>query len=252
MEQATRNPSAEFERVPVRPGQCLEQGWSLVRDQYWLFLGIALVGMLIGGAFPLLLMGPMMCGIYICFLQKLRGEPVQFETLFRGFDHFVQSLVATLVTMGASFLVIFPVVMVGIALIFFGVFSMAEMQDASGCLVLGGSIALFYLLIFAAALIVGTVFLFAYPLIADRGLGGWEAVTASARAVWANFRGVLGLVLLESLLSLAGVMACYVGVFLVMPVVLGATAVAYRKIFPAPAAAQSSPPPVQPADPPAL
>ena len=252
MEQEIRNPTAEFVRVPVRPGQCLEQGWSLIRDQYWLFLGIALVGMLIGGAFPLLLMGPMMCGIYLCFLQKMRGEPVAFETLFRGFDHFVQSLIATLVTMGASFLVIFPVVMIGIALIFLGVFSMAELQDASGCLLLGGSIALFYLLIFGVALIVGTVFLFAYPLIADRGLGGWEAVTTSARAVWANFGGVLGLVLLQSLLSLAGVMACYVGVFLVMPVVLGATATAYQKIFPTPAAAQSVPPPVQPTAPPAL
>lgn len=241
MEQAIPNPSTEFARVKVRPGQCLEQGWALVRDQYWLFLGIALVGMLIGGAFPLLLMGPMMCGIYLCYLRKMRGEPVPFETLFQGFDHFVQSLVATLVTMGASFLVIFPVVMIGIGLIFFGVFSMAEMQDASGCLLLGGSVVLFYLLIFAVALIIGTVFLFAYPLIVDRGLGGWEAVTTSARAVWANLGGVLGLVLLQSLLSLAGVMACYVGVFFVMPVVIGATAVAYRKIFPAPPAAESAP-----------
>ena len=245
MEQAIRKPSAEFVRVRVRPGQCLEQGWALIRDQYWLFLGIALVGMLIGGAFPLLLMGPMMCGIYLCYLQKMRGEPVPFETLFRGFDHFVPSLVATLVTMGASFLVIFPVVLVGIGLIFFGVFSMAEMQDASGCLLLGGSIVLFYLLIFTVALIVGTVFLFAYPLIVDRGLGGWEAVTTSARAVWANLGGVLGLVLLQSLLSLAGVLACYVGVFFVMPVIVGATIVAYRKVFPAPppAAAPAAPAP---------
>jgi len=78
---------------------------------------------------------------YICFLQKLRGEPVQLsKPSSAGFDHFVQSLVATLVTMGPAS-GHFPRGDDRHRAHLFGVFSMAEMQDASGCLVLGGSIA---------------------------------------------------------------------------------------------------------------
>ena len=50
--------------------------------------------MLIGGAVPVVLIGPMMCGLYLCLFAKMRGEPVEFGMLFKGFDYFVQGLVA--------------------------------------------------------------------------------------------------------------------------------------------------------------
>jgi hypothetical protein len=51
--------------------------------------------------------------------------------------------------------------------------------------------------------------------------------------VWANFWGVLGLVVLNNLLSILGVMACYVGAFFIMPVHFATIVVAYRQVFPA-------------------
>jgi uncharacterized membrane protein len=245
METNTWNTPTYFVQTPVQPGRCLEQGWALIRDRYWLFLGITVVGMLIGSALPLVLMGPMMCGIYLCYFRKIRGEEIPFETLFRGFDHFVEALIATLVIMGASFLVIFPTIMAGIGIMFFGIFNLTQSQSESGGLLMAGSFLLFFFLIFAVSLAVGVVFLFAYPLIVDRGLSGWEAVKTSARAIWANLGGMLGLVLLQSLLSLAGLCFCYVGAFLVMPVVVGATVTAYRKIFPVLPAGASDPLPNQ-------
>ena len=90
-------PEIPFNRKAVEPVQCLKNGWELIKDQYWLFVGISAVGVLIGGAVPLgILLGPMMCGQYLTFFKKRRGEPIEFGTLFKGFDFFGPSLVATL------------------------------------------------------------------------------------------------------------------------------------------------------------
>ena len=84
-------------RVSQRRGgarRMSESGWAAIKDRYWLFLGVSLVAMLIGGAVPVVLIGPMMCGLYLCLLAKMRGEQVQFDKLFKGFDYFVPGLVA--------------------------------------------------------------------------------------------------------------------------------------------------------------
>ena len=56
--------SVEFQRTPIRPFDCLIASKQLMGEQYWLFLGIGVVGILIGSFVPLgILLGPMMCGI---------------------------------------------------------------------------------------------------------------------------------------------------------------------------------------------
>src|SRR5437899_7283622 len=74
--------------------ECLNAGWAAIKDRYWLFVGITLVATLLGGAVPIVLIGPMMCGLYMCLLAKMRGEPIEFGLLFKGFDYFVPALVA--------------------------------------------------------------------------------------------------------------------------------------------------------------
>lgn len=56
------------QKVPLRPIELLKEGRQLVGEQYWLFVGITFVGMLVGNAVPMaILLGPMMCGIYLCY-----------------------------------------------------------------------------------------------------------------------------------------------------------------------------------------
>ncbi|HYY55718.1 MAG TPA: hypothetical protein VE842_00220, partial [Pyrinomonadaceae bacterium] len=87
-----------YNRDAIKPLACLQTGWSLIKDKYWLFVGITGVGILIGSLGPMaILLGPMMCGIYLCLFARLRGESVSFELLFKGFDHFAQSFIATLI-----------------------------------------------------------------------------------------------------------------------------------------------------------
>ena len=73
---------------------------------------------------------------------------------------------------------------------------------------------------------------FIYPLIVDRGLKAIPAIRTSIAAALAHFGGVLGLMLIIALISMAAAMLCYVPLFFVLPWTIGAMAVMYRKIFP--------------------
>jgi len=85
--------------------------------------------------------------------------------------------------------------------------------------------------------------MFGFPLIADRKLSGVDAVKLSIKAGKANFSGILLLLLLNAALGLVGVLACYVGVFFLMPISMASYAVAYRKVFPELPPTVLSPPP---------
>ena len=102
----------QFRTGVIKPVECLKEGWALIKDQYWLFLGIVFVGVFIASAVPLVLIGPMMVGIYLCFFRKMRGEPVEFGTLFKGFDYFAQSLIAALIQAIPMVVVIVPMYIV--------------------------------------------------------------------------------------------------------------------------------------------
>ena len=229
-----------FNRGVVRPMECLRGGWELIKEKYWLFLGITAVGMLIGSFGPMaILLGPMMCGIYLCMLARLRGEPVGFELLFKGFDYFAQSVIATLIQVVPVMLLLMPVY-----LIFFFLF-MSRMTPSRGRRRGAPPIdpseffplfIIMFVVIFVLGLLASLIsvfFIFSYPLIVDRRLSALDSIKTSVKAVRANYGGVLGLLGLNILLGIVGMLFCYVGAFLAMPVGLAAWAVAYRRVFPA-------------------
>ena len=222
----------EFKRSAVEPVACLKAGWNLIRDQYWLFVGMALVGILIGSIVPFaILLGPMMCGIYLSLFQRQRGETVEFGTLFKGFDYFGESVVATLFHYIPIIIVVVPFYLV----FYIGMFLMmsdqrhkAEPASAIGFFVLFG---VFALIIAAFVICISVLFTFTYPLIVDRRLSGMEAVKLSVKGGLANFWRILGLLLLNGVVGLAGALLCYVGLFLVLPVTFAALAIAYEQVF---------------------
>jgi uncharacterized membrane protein len=222
-----------FNRVRISPLECLGESWRRTRDRYWLLLGITTVGILIGSFVPMgILLGPMMCGIYLCYLDLWRGLTVRFETLFKGFDHFAQSLIATLIMIAAGFVIAIPFTL---AIVVFFVFaaSIGASRDApavSAILVVLAYIGAFLLMMIISSLI-GTFFVFTYPLIVERRLSGTEAVEMSVRAATANIWGLLGLMLVILGMSLCGACACYVGTFFVLPLSTGALMAAYDRVF---------------------
>jgi hypothetical protein len=230
------DPQLEFNRGVVRPGECLSEGWALIKGHYWQFLGITFVATLIGSAAPFaILMGPMWCGVYICLFRRMAGRPVKFDMLFRGFEYFVPSLIATLV------MVVPMMVVLGLGYVAFLVAMFASLPGPAGPGAppppgpgtgLFVSFGLFFLLVFVVMTVAQVLFFFIYPLIVERKMTGMQAVRASLRAARGNFGGVLGLTILTMLLTWVGLLACYVGAIFVTPIHFAAVAVAYRKVFP--------------------
>ena len=225
------SPTPAYTPGAVQPMVCLRAGYDLIRDQYWVFVGMCFVGILIGSAVPFgILMGPMMCGLYIAIFQKHRGEQVEFGTLFKGFDHFGESVIATLIHVIPIVVVIVP-----FYLIFYGVmlFVLPRSNEPDPAALLGffAVFFVFMIVVMILMILISVLFTFTYPLIVDRRLGGLDAVRASAKGALANFWPLLGLLLLTGLLGFCGLLLCYVGIFLVFPVIYAATSMAYEQVF---------------------
>jgi uncharacterized membrane protein len=234
----------EFRTGVIEPVACLKEGWALIKDQYWLFLGIVFVGMLIGGVIPIVLLGPMMVGIYLCYFRKMRGETVEFGDLFKGFDYFSQGLVAALIQMIPMIVVMVPLYIIWLVFVFSSMPRGHNPEDSRAFFfAFFGFEMVFMLIMMVVGIIVHIFFMFAFPLIADRNLSGLDAVNLSIKAGKANIGGMLLLVLLNAGLGILGVLACYIGVFALMPVTMATQAVAYRRVFPASTSNFVSPPP---------
>ena len=233
----------QFQRGVIAPFECLKEGWVIIKDRYWLFLGITVVAMLLGGAVPIVLLGPMMCGLYMCLFAKMRNEPFEFGLLFKGFDYFVPALIAAAIqTVPVVAIMIFG------EFIFMGfTFAMIPAsRDEGPPLMFFVGLLVFVLFAVIVSLAVHTIFFFSYPLIVDRKLSGLDAIKTSVRAASKNIGGLLGLMLLLFCLGIVGVLACYVGVFFLMPISFASYAAAYRRVFPDIGVHNLPPPPPPP------
>ncbi len=226
------DPQTAFQRVPIRPMDCLSESWSLLSGQYWVFFAISLVGMLLQSFVPMnILTGPMLCGIFIAWFRLMRGEAITFELLFKGFDFFLDSLIATLILVAVALVVMIPcyvLLLVGTGLGAFAAQDAPEMMVFATVL----SISIFLLVSLTVMTVILTLFLFIYPLIVDRKLKAIPALKTSAAAVWANLGGVLGLLGLTSLIATAASLFCIIPIFFVVPWCFGAVGIAYRRVFP--------------------
>jgi uncharacterized membrane protein len=222
----------EFKRNAVEPIECIKAGLELVKSNYWLFVGMVFL-VTISGIVPFgLVMGPLMCGLYLALFRARRGEPIEFGTLFKGFDYFGDAVIAALLHMIPMFAIIIPAYI----LFYLGMFAMMATSrigepDPGAMLGFFGVFAVVWLVIIIVLIVISVVFTFAYPLIVDRHLSGLNAVKLSIRAGWANFWRLFGLLLLSGLMVFVGALFCYVGAFFVAPIMYGAIATAYEQVF---------------------
>ena len=227
-------PQIPFQRNAVEPVQCVKAGWALVKDQYWLFVGICLVAVVIGSAVPMgILMGPMLCGVYLAFFKTRRGEPIEFGTLFKGFDYFGPSVIATLLHTVPIIAIAIPAYFLFYVSLIFSMAAQTATDEPNPTAMLGVFVmfGIFWIVFMIIVLLISIGFTFSYPLIVDRKLQGFDAVKLSFRAAMANFWRLLGMVMLTFLLSMAGILLCYVGVVFVFPITYAAIAVAYEQVF---------------------
>ena len=220
-------------KVSIKPIELLKRSYAFMGDQYWLFFGISLVAILIGSAVPFgLIMGPMLVGVYLCFIQRERQQKTEFATLFRGFDYFMESFIAFLILVGISMVVIFPLMIGFMAMLLWPVIAAGPNPNGpppAPAITLG--VVLMYFLMLVANVLVTLPFIFTFQLIADRNLKGVAAVKMSARGVFRNFGGVVWAVIAFSFISMLAALACYLPLFFLLPITFGAFFVMYRDIY---------------------
>ncbi len=217
----------QFKTGVINGVEVYKEAWELMKDQFWLMLGITIVGILIGGAVPIVIIGPMICGIYLCMFDKMDGREVKFERLFKGFEFFGQSLIVAIVIMVPMFVLIFAIYIPMVAVALAG----PRMSESELIPLLIGTVA-FELVIAFIMVCFHTLLLFAFPLIADRRLGGIAAMKLSAQAVWHNLGGVASMIGVGFLVAIVGYLMLCIGIYLVLPLIMMASAVAYRRVFP--------------------
>jgi len=203
---------------------CVRRGWALVQSDFWPIVGVtALVLVLLSAVSSIgevshsagnahvstpvlgwLLGGPLMGGLYLHFLKRIRGEPVRVETAFSGFSNsFLHLVLASFVT---------------------GVLTTLGFI----CLILPGV----YLFV---------AWFFPLPLVIDKRLDFWPAMRLSRKTISQYWWRFLGFLLVLGLLNLAGLFALCVGVFVTVPVSLAALMYAYEDIFNPPGVPAAAP-----------
>lgn len=199
---------------------------------------MCLIGVWAGELSLTILLGAMMCGIFYAMISLIDGQPLVFADLWKGIRLAVPAAVVML-----FFLV--PILLVyGVIYgpLFYAVMTDPDMSQEKFMALLTGSLLLDTILIIAMVCF-HTLLVFSFPLLIDRGLTPLQAVMTSARSVWANLSGVTGLIAVQMVATLAGlVMLCF-GIYLALPFVFATYAVAYRKVFPRLASLDLNPPP---------
>jgi len=191
-------------------GSCISRGWDLVKTNFGLTVGTTLLVLVIPQLVPyavpvvghiavIVLDGVLKGGIYLFYLKLIRGERTGVADGFSGFTiAFVQLLLAGIVS---SLLIL-----VGLCL----------------CVVPGVYLAVSWI--------------FAFPLVIDKKLDFWEAMEVSRKVVGKQWWQMFGLAIVAGLVAVAGVLACGIGIFVTIPIMLAAITYAYEDIFGAGAA----------------
>jgi hypothetical protein len=236
---------SDFRVGVIKPVECIKEGWALIKDQYWLFFGLTIVAMLLGGAVPIILMGPMMVGLFLCLFEKQGRRPFEFGLLFKGFDQFVPGLIVTAIKVIPILIIVLPFYFIMFATMMATMpRGQASPDEMSRFLISFYSIEMiFVVVVMVVSIGVEVFFMFAYPLVADRKLSGLDAVKLSIKAGKANLGGIVGLLILNALLGFAGVLLCFVGAYLYLPIAFASQAVAYRRVFPETTQTFAAPPP---------
>src|SRR5436190_3678309 len=161
---------------------------------------------MIGGISLYVLIGSMICGIFICYLKKIDGGTVTFDDLWLGFKFFWPSLLVTIV-------IVVPIVVYVIAT-FSTLYLPIVMKAVGGSRVSDDEMltAVFVGLAIDAVIAIVMIFIhslliFAFPLVVDRGLSSWAAIKLSARAALKNIGGIGGMIAVNFVMALAGELA---------------------------------------------
>ena len=182
----------------------------------------------------LFLTGPLIGGLWVYYLKCVRQQSPTMGDAFSGFGPrywqlVLAQLIPTLITMG----LVFAIAMV--AAITIPAFAMAQRNAGGGIAALSPVLLVIFgvvaLVVAAVVIYLSVCWLFALPLVADKGLAFWPALQLSRRMVVKHWWLTFLLLLVGSLVGMLGMIACLVGALVTGPVAFGMWACHYERVF---------------------
>jgi hypothetical protein len=224
-------------------GAYVSQSWQLLKSDPGLIIGAsALVGVcwLVANGLPylgtitgLIFSGPLLGGLFIFFLKKIRNQAPALGDAFGGFSSkFGQLLLGHVVpSILAGLAVVVPVVLIVIGFVMMSIHGQGRGggMDAPGPVMYIG-IALF-IPAFCVMVYLQYCWFFALWLIVDKNMQFWPAMALSRAVVRKHWWMTLWIGFVAGILGLLGLLACGVGLIVSAPVALGVIAYAYEKLF---------------------
>jgi len=227
-------------------GGCVGEGWNLLRNNFGLVFGGVAIFLLIQfglaalGQIPLaglvfslasvILAGPLTGGLYYFLLKGVRRQPLDIGDIFAGFRiSFGQLLLGYIVVALLTCLSALP----GLGIMAIPIFTMVRHEAVETLPFLVALLG--FVIAIIPAVYLNVSWIFSLPLIIDKRMSFWPAMGASWRMVGKHWWLVFGLLVVCGLIYMAGFLACCVGIFIALPIVLGALMYAYESIFCAPA-----------------
>jgi hypothetical protein len=223
----------------VDVGGCLSRSWEMFKADAGLIIGASVLAYLIlmacafipilGGIAQLIIQGAVLGGIWLFYVRKARGEAVVLGDAFSGFGPkfwtlFLTQLIPGLIVVA---ILIVPAIAVGVGIVAVG-------QGGGRPALSGGLLALIIfggLVMFCLMTYLNLSWLFALPLVADKGLGPWQALELSRKMVAKHFWRTLLMAIVACLLALVGGLLCLVGMLVTGPVAFGMFAHHYQRVF---------------------
>jgi len=178
--------------VQSQTGRWIGEGWRMVKADMGNYVLLAFVLMMLNAAVPFILQGPLLAGFHIFCMKKTLNRPAELADLFKGFNYFVPTLVASLLI---------------------------------SLFVLGGT-----LLCIIPGLVIAAMYKFTYLFIVDKRMDFWPAMQASHAVVKNDYFGFTLFLLAMAGVNLLGLLCCIVGLLVTMPVTFAAITVAYKEI----------------------
>ncbi|MFN0205695.1 MAG: hypothetical protein ACKVS6_05220 [Planctomycetota bacterium] len=152
------------------------------------------VALLVMSVFPILLAGPIWVGVYRCAIKKIDGETYEFSEMFSGFNQFADALI--------GYILYFLATVVSLCCPPLYVF------------------------------VVIKLWLWDSILADHPGRKGMDALQDSWNLTTNHFGDLFMLALTAIGVYILGILACFIGVFVALPVIVLATAVTYRELVP--------------------
>ena len=228
-------------------GRCVSDAWNLLKTNFGLVFGGVAIFMLIqivisvlaqipivGLVFTVgnfIISGPLMGGVYYFLLKAIRRQPADIGDVFAGFRlAFVQLFLGYIVAALLTGLAALP----GAAIMGVPIFMMVRHHAVEAGPMLVAFLG--FIVAIIPMIYLGIGWMFSLPLIIDKQMAFWPAMSASRQMVNKHWWLVFGLMVVCGLINLAGFAACCVGIFFSLPIVFGAMMYAYESIFSAAAA----------------